>query len=339
MAVPAEDRERQTSAPWQNVSNSGSTSLSHTFSGLTDGTNYQFKVRAVNATGTSATSDASDAAQPADETLTAGSVTHNAATLTIGNYSGSNWYYKANAAPHASCSSAVSGTSTNLTSLKGNTSYTYTAYSDSSCTTANELASASAFLTKPAKPATPTATTNVGTGSLQLASTLTGGSGALTRWEYTTDDGTNWTEVSATTNTLSHVVTGLTNGTSYTFKVRAVERHGHRPDLGRLDVGGAGCADPDGQHRGRRHRDPDHRQVHPGLVLQVHVATGGTCSTNAVTGTSKDLTGLDSNTDYTFKAYSDSTCATEQASEDLLTKPASRPSRARRPARAAASSR
>ena len=168
---------------WQDVSNSGSTSLSHTFSGLTDGTNYQFKVRAKNATGTSADSDASDAATPAGRTLTAGSVTHNAATLTIGNYSGSNWYYKANAAPHASCSSAVSGTSTNLTSLKGNTSYTYKAYSDSSCTTANELASASAFLTKPGKPTKPVAASGAGSGKLTLTASVTG-DGTISKWQY-----------------------------------------------------------------------------------------------------------------------------------------------------------
>ena len=42
-------------------------------------------------------------------TLTTSSVTHNSVTLSIGNYSGGSWYYKANAAPHASCSSAVSG--------------------------------------------------------------------------------------------------------------------------------------------------------------------------------------------------------------------------------------
>ena len=140
---------------WQDIS-STATSLSHTVTGLTDGTKYQFKVLAVNATGNSAASAASNAAAPANETLAASSVTHNSATLTIGNHSG-NWYYKANAAPDASCSStAVSTTTKNLTGLSGNTSYTYKAYSDSSCNT--ELASASAFLTKPGKPTKPTAT-------------------------------------------------------------------------------------------------------------------------------------------------------------------------------------
>jgi hypothetical protein len=42
----------------------------------------------------------------------------------------------------------------------------------------------------------------------------------VTRYEYTKDGGTNW--VSTEDATLSHTVTGLTNGTEYTFKVRAV---------------------------------------------------------------------------------------------------------------------
>ena len=91
---------------WTDIASSTSISLSHTFSGLNDGTSYQYKVRAVNATGTGAESDASTAAAPAARTLTAGSVEATTATLTIGNHTG-NWYYKANAAPHASCSSSA----------------------------------------------------------------------------------------------------------------------------------------------------------------------------------------------------------------------------------------
>ena len=73
----------------------------------------------MNATGTSAASDASDAAQPADETLTASSVTHDSATITIGNYAG-DWYHKRTApsTPAASCSSVVSAP-TKTASLSG----------------------------------------------------------------------------------------------------------------------------------------------------------------------------------------------------------------------------
>ena len=55
-----------------------------------------------------------------------------------------NWWYKANAAPDNTCKGPVTaGTKTkDLTSLTVNTTYTYTAYSDSACTTANKLAAA-----------------------------------------------------------------------------------------------------------------------------------------------------------------------------------------------------
>ena len=72
-------------------------------------------------------------------------------------------------------------------------------------------------------------TAGPGSGEVTLASMLSGGSGALTRWEYTKDGGTTWVAVSDTDNTLSHVVSGLTDGTSYTFNVRAVNSAGTGP--------------------------------------------------------------------------------------------------------------
>ena len=51
---------------WTDIS-STSTQLSHDVTGLTPGVNYQFKLRAVNATGHGAASDASDAATPLEE--------------------------------------------------------------------------------------------------------------------------------------------------------------------------------------------------------------------------------------------------------------------------------
>ena len=84
---------------------------------------------------------------PLAPTLTVSAVTDTTATLTIANHSG-NWYYKATTGPDTTCSSnAVSTGSVNLTGLTAGDSYTYSAYSDSTCTTANKLATASAFTT------------------------------------------------------------------------------------------------------------------------------------------------------------------------------------------------
>ena len=68
---------------WSDLTAQTTTSLSHTVTGLDNTKSYQFKVRAVNATGDSADSDASDAVSPSAASLTASSTTHNSATLTL----------------------------------------------------------------------------------------------------------------------------------------------------------------------------------------------------------------------------------------------------------------
>ena len=202
--------------------------------GLTNGVAYTVRVIAYNDTGDGKpSSEVSDTPLASAVTLTASAVEATTATLTITNHTG-NWYYKyiSPVDDSDSCTSVI-GSSVVLSNLVGNTSYTLKAYSDSDCTT--KLA-ASTFLTKPGKPTSLTVTAGPGSSEVTLASTLSGGSGALTRWEYTKDGGTTWVTVSDTDNTLSHVVSGLTNGTSYTFKVRAVNSAGTGPASDASDV-------------------------------------------------------------------------------------------------------
>ena len=304
---------------WTDITTDTDNNLSHVVTDLTNGTNYTFKVRATNATGTGPVSDASTAAAPADETLTAGSVTHDAATLTLANYSG-NWYYKE---ASGTCSAdAVSTTSVDLDGLAGNTSYTYSAYSDSGCTSSKLLATASAFLTKPAKPGKPTATAGAGSGKLTLTATLTGGSGALTKWEYTKDNGANWIAITTDTdNTLSYVVSSLTDGTDYTFKVRATNATGTGPAsdastaVAPLDVTlAAGSV---------THNTATLTLAnHPGNWWLKRTTPADTnCKSKGTTAT-ESLSNLAGNTSYTYKAYSNNTCSTELAARTFLTRPA-----------------
>ena len=72
--------------------------------------------------------------------LSASSVTATTATLTLANRTG-NWYYKADRAPHTTCSLAQTTASASLASLTANTSYTYTAYSKTGCGVADALTS------------------------------------------------------------------------------------------------------------------------------------------------------------------------------------------------------
>ena len=198
--------------------------ISSTITGLTNDVAYTVRVIAYNSTGDgSPSSEVSGTPLASAVTLAASAVEVTTATLTIANHTG-NWYYRYISPVDDSWScTSVAGSSIALSNLVGNTSYTLKAYSDSNCTT--KLAS-STFLTKPGKPAKPTVTAGPGSGEVTLSSTLSGGSGALSRWEYTKDGGTSWVNISDTDNTLNHVVSGLTNGTSYTFKVRAVNTTG-----------------------------------------------------------------------------------------------------------------
>ena len=88
------------------------------------------------------------AADEADPTLTASSVTASGATLTIANHDGTAWYYKSTTTGKTDCTAVAANTSSvNVTGLTASTSYTFSAYSDSTCTTANLLATATAFTT------------------------------------------------------------------------------------------------------------------------------------------------------------------------------------------------
>lgn len=121
----------------------------------------------------------------------------------------------------------TSGTSTLLEALNAwvseeNRSYYYTWKEDSESKNGGYpiLDAAYVPITVPDAPTGLAATP--GSGQLALtwtAPTNTGGS-PITGYQVSTNNGSNWTDTGSTST--SHTVTGLTNGTSYTFKVRAV---------------------------------------------------------------------------------------------------------------------
>ena len=81
-----------------------------------------------------------------------------------------------------------------------------------------------AAATAPAAPTTLVATA----GDTQLSIAFTAGSNggsAITDYEYTTDNGTHWTTAAVTASPV--VITGLTNGTAYTVKIRAINAIGN----------------------------------------------------------------------------------------------------------------
>ena len=206
-----------------------SANTSHIVTGLTNGTQYGFKVRAVG-TGGGGTATASVTGTPrlsapaAPTGLTAtpgdGQITLNwtapSGPITRYEYSqdGGTW-------------TSTGGTSTTyiVTNLTNGTQYAFRVRAVNSA--GNGAASASVTGT-PVKtvvaPGAPTGLTAT-PGNGQITLNWTAPSGPITRYEYTQDDGTTWTSTGGTSTT--YIVTNLTNGTQYTFKVRAVNSAGN----------------------------------------------------------------------------------------------------------------
>ena len=118
---------------WQ----AGETTTTYEHTDLSASTTYRYQV--THYVGGTVRSNVAEAATPNASALAASNISATAATLTLTNHSG-NWYYKETAPSSGSCSAAQTGTSVNLTNLTAGTSYTYSAYSDNTCST--ELASA-----------------------------------------------------------------------------------------------------------------------------------------------------------------------------------------------------
>ena len=114
--------------------------------GLTQGTPYLYK--AYSKSGCAETDYVTDVYFTTTAPgLTVSNITDTAATLNLAGHS-SDWYYKANASPDNTCKGPVTNSTTkDLTGLTSGSTYTYEAFSDSGCTTANRLATATAFTT------------------------------------------------------------------------------------------------------------------------------------------------------------------------------------------------
>ena len=135
-------------------------------------------------------------------TLASSNVSATGATLTIAGHTG-DWYYQ-HTNTGATCDGPVTGTSTTVT-LSANTSYTFSAYSDSECANANLLATAAAFTTPHSPPGAPTnlrVNTSTWRADWNAPSNKGSGGNSLTYTLQCKKSGSGWvTEVSGTSNT------------------------------------------------------------------------------------------------------------------------------------------
>lgn len=210
---------------------------SDSVTGLTAGTTYYVRVRAVSAGGTSASSAAlTQVTVPtAPNTPTAGSVTASSFAVSWSAVTGAT-SYKLDVATDSGFTSKLSSyndvTATSPTTVSGlNASTTYyvrVRAVSSGGTGANSgtlTQSTAASATAPAAPTGLTVTPGNQLLSLSFAAGADGGS-AITNYEYSTNGGSSWTARSPASTATSFDITGLTNGTSYDVQVRAVNAIG-----------------------------------------------------------------------------------------------------------------
>ncbi|NDG67420.1 MAG: hypothetical protein EBY23_11025, partial [Actinobacteria bacterium] len=225
--------------PFVTFPDSVSTSRNAVVTGLTNGFTYYFKVIAVNAVGLGETSAMSTGVVPAavpgvptsvsaergDELASISWVAppSNGATITR---------YTVTSSPSGlTCVWASGPLRCDVLGLTNGTSYTFTVSATNSVGEGNP-SSASQAVVPAAVPGMPTSLSgSSGNGSVSLtwsAPSSVGGSGILDYViEYSSNLGASWaTFADGTSTTASATVTGLTNGTSYIFRVAATNTVG-----------------------------------------------------------------------------------------------------------------
>ena len=222
---------------WADIADSGPATVGHTVTGLSNGISYTFQVRAVNQQG-NAEPITSAAVTPStvppapsvsaergngqiDLTWTAGT----SGAAGEANYAAPTTGWQVQVDDGAWTDIADSGadtTSHSVTGLTNGTAYTL------SVRAVNSQGGGAAGSADPVTPATtpsaPELSAERGDGSVMLSWTAgDDGGSAVTAWHLQVNDG-EWVDLSAqdvAADATSHTVTGLDNGTAYTFGVRA----------------------------------------------------------------------------------------------------------------------
>ena len=238
------EKDATSNTTWAAITGSDAGTVKHTVTGLDNAKEYDFKVRAfvgdagatpsTRATGlesNKATVDVADQTPRftdtdaiADQSLTQGVEYTSAVAFPLATHEDKPFSYSVASLPTGVALNTTAGHVDYLkltgtaTAPLAKTSLTYTA-TDNDDSTEDVSTATLAFniSVAPKKPAGFTAT--AGDGEVTLSWTAIAG---VTKWQYQQDTG-SWTDISgsgAATN--SHTVTGLSNSTSYSFKVRAV---------------------------------------------------------------------------------------------------------------------
>ena len=181
-------------------------------SGLTGGTSYTYKAYSDSACTTEITSASTDA-EFSTVGLTATPVAQTTATLNLSNWTQAWWHNKTSGPGTTTCTSIAANTLTaSLSSLTANSSYTWTVYSATGCNASDKIADV-AFTTTSAA-AVSLAASNV----KETTATLTISNHTTAWWYKRTAPTGDSTCHSVAANDATDDLSGLTGGTSYTYK-------------------------------------------------------------------------------------------------------------------------
>ncbi len=227
---------------WTTVSASGTT-ITSTLNSLAAETEYQFKAFATTASGTvegtvmTFTTTAAPIVAPTVSTLAATSVTHESATLNGTITAGSEtitaqgFMYKATAANDWTNVSATGTTlAATINGLTAETEYQFKAFATTASGTVE--GSVMTFTTTAAPVVAPSVATLPATGVTHQEATLNGtvaaGTEAITAqgFMYKAVTAADWTTVSATGETMTSTINGLTAETAYEYKAFATTASG-----------------------------------------------------------------------------------------------------------------
>ena len=214
----------------------GGTATSATVTGLTNGQSYSFRVRAVNRAGESAASGSQSATPTA--TLVAPDTPTNLSATPGNQRVMLNWVQPSGGAALTHYEYELDGsdtwistggtaTSTTVMGLTNGQSYTFRvrALNSAGASGASGSQSATPTTTEPEAPESLSATPGDGQVTLRWRAPTNDGGEPITHYEYELDGSGTWISTGSTAT--SHTVTGLNNGQTYTFRVRAVNALGN----------------------------------------------------------------------------------------------------------------